>query len=75
VHRDIKQANTLLENGVECVKITDSGLARIADDGEVWVLHGDRRKCSGIAAMQSVAACLEIEQGRRFSELTAPFQQ
>ena len=32
VHRDIKPANILLENGVERVKITDFGLARIADD-------------------------------------------
>jgi serine/threonine-protein kinase len=32
VHRDIKPANILLENGVERVKITDFGLARVADD-------------------------------------------
>jgi len=32
VHRDIKPANILLENGVERVKITDFGLARLVDD-------------------------------------------
>jgi eukaryotic-like serine/threonine-protein kinase len=35
VHRDIKPANILLENGVERVKITDFGLARIADDASL----------------------------------------
>jgi serine/threonine protein kinase len=32
VHRDVKPANILLENGVERVKITDFGLARAAND-------------------------------------------
>ena len=32
VHRDIKPANILLENGVERVKITDFGLARVANE-------------------------------------------
>jgi tetratricopeptide (TPR) repeat protein len=32
VHRDIKLANILLENGVERVKVTDFGLARAATD-------------------------------------------
>jgi WD40 repeat protein len=32
VHRDIKPANILLENGIQRVKITDFGLARLADD-------------------------------------------
>ena len=35
IHRDVKPANILLENGVERVKITDFGLARAADDVEV----------------------------------------
>ncbi len=32
VHRDIKPANLLLEDGTDRVKITDFGLARLADD-------------------------------------------
>ena len=35
VHRDIKPANILLEHGVERVKITDFGLARMVDDASV----------------------------------------
>jgi len=35
VHRDIKPADILLENGVERVKITDFGLARAVDDVSV----------------------------------------
>jgi serine/threonine protein kinase len=35
VHRDVKPANILLENGVERVKLTDFGLARSVDDASV----------------------------------------
>jgi hypothetical protein len=35
VHRDVKPANILLENGVERVKLTDFGLARTVDDVSV----------------------------------------
>jgi WD40 repeat protein/serine/threonine protein kinase len=35
IHRDVKPANILLENGVQRVKITDFGLARATDDVSV----------------------------------------
>jgi serine/threonine protein kinase len=35
IHRDVKPANILLENGVERVKITDFGLARAVDDASI----------------------------------------
>ncbi|MGH2031976.1 protein kinase domain-containing protein, partial [Acinetobacter baumannii] len=35
VHRDVKPANILMEEGVERVKLTDFGLARAVDDASV----------------------------------------
>jgi serine/threonine-protein kinase len=35
VHRDVKPANILLENGVERVRLTDFGLARAVDDASL----------------------------------------
>jgi WD40 repeat protein len=35
VHRDVKPANILLENGIQRVKITDFGLARAVDDASL----------------------------------------
>jgi eukaryotic-like serine/threonine-protein kinase len=37
IHRDVKPANILLENGVERVKLTDFGLARAVDDASLTV--------------------------------------
>src|SRR5262249_50004089 len=35
IHRDVKPANVLLENGVQRVKLTDFGLARAVDDASL----------------------------------------
>jgi serine/threonine protein kinase/WD40 repeat protein len=35
IHRDVKPANILLENGVERVRLTDFGLARAVDDASL----------------------------------------
>ncbi|HKB40334.1 MAG TPA: serine/threonine-protein kinase, partial [Gemmataceae bacterium] len=35
IHRDVKPANILLENGVQRVKLTDFGLARAVDDASL----------------------------------------
>jgi WD40 repeat protein len=43
IHRDVKPANILLENGVQRVKITDFGLAVAADPAEPGVVAGTPR--------------------------------
>ncbi len=41
IHRDIKPSNIMLEDGIERVKITDFGLARVAEDHSDLTSLGD----------------------------------
>src|SRR5204862_2034163 len=65
VHRDIKLANILLENGIERVKITDFGLARAADDA--------RLTQSGVVAGTPMYMSPEQARGDRVDHRAALF--
>jgi tetratricopeptide (TPR) repeat protein len=54
IHRDIKPSNIMLENGVERVKITDFGLARVIDDASL----------SDIATLAGTPSYMSPEQAR-----------